>query len=348
MNEKAKAIRKALFISDGALIVIVVILFAFFVFNTRSRVRDYQNQLDLGRKYYMELQYDKAILAFEKAINIEPRNIAAYEELAQIYIDQNDYESAIIVMNYAAEQVKEEERSAVYRYLEQYKKLKEGNFTQNSDDEESETTEPEIENIDVGSIMTFGSYEQDNDFSNGNEPIQWRDLEKQDDRVLVISDQILDCKPFNTREVIGYWENSTLREWLNNEFLGTAFTKTEQSSILTTTVVTDTEGEDITSFVGEPLDYHTETEDKVFLLSKTELDTYFGSDEAKQCSPTAYAESVGAGDRQWWTRSLHWEQRETAVVMSDGSINSGDGIAMGTNVDSLEGVRPAMWISLSN
>ena len=39
----------------------------------------------------------------------------------------------------------------------------------------------------VGSYVTFGSYEQDNDTGNGSEDVEWLVLDKQDDALLVIS-----------------------------------------------------------------------------------------------------------------------------------------------------------------
>lgn len=59
------------------------------------RVRE---QLDLGEKYLTELDFDQAIVAYEKAIEIEPMNIEAYLGLADAYIGKDDYESALVVL----------------------------------------------------------------------------------------------------------------------------------------------------------------------------------------------------------------------------------------------------------
>ena len=50
----------------------------------------------------------------------------------------------------------------------------------------------------VGSTVTFGSYEQDNDTSNGKEPLEWIVLSYQDGKSLLISKYGLDCQPYNT------------------------------------------------------------------------------------------------------------------------------------------------------
>ena len=52
-------------------------------------------QLSLGEKYLSELEYDKAVIAFSKAIEIEPRNIGAYLGLAEAYEGLGQDEDAI-------------------------------------------------------------------------------------------------------------------------------------------------------------------------------------------------------------------------------------------------------------
>lgn len=54
-----------------------------------------------------------------------------------------------------------------------------------------------IKTANVGDIIVFGTYEQDNNISNGKENIKWLVLAKENNRVLVISDKALDsvfCK----------------------------------------------------------------------------------------------------------------------------------------------------------
>ena len=44
-----------------------------------------QKQLDLGSKYMAELDYESAIVALNKAIKIDPKNVDAYTMLAEVY-----------------------------------------------------------------------------------------------------------------------------------------------------------------------------------------------------------------------------------------------------------------------
>lgn len=53
-----------------------------------------KEQLELGEKYLSEGNYDEAIVAFSKAIEIEPKNAKAYEGLSIAYEENGDYELA--------------------------------------------------------------------------------------------------------------------------------------------------------------------------------------------------------------------------------------------------------------
>ena len=203
-----------------------------------------------------------------------------------------------------------------------------------------------LKNSKVGDIVYFGTYEQDNDTTNGKEDIEWLVLAKEKNRVLVISDKALDCQPYNssyTEEVT--WEKCSLRKWLNNDFINAAFTAEERAKIPTVMVSTDKNPEYDT-------DPGNATKDRVFLLSIVEVEKYFPSNEARKCVPTEYAISNGAytsdsytkGGKAtcwWWLRSPGDYQFFAANVYSDGSVDE-DG--NGVNYDLA--VRPAMWITI--
>lgn len=205
-----------------------------------------------------------------------------------------------------------------------------------------------IKNAKVRDIVYFGTYEQDNDTSNGKENIEWRVLAKENNRVLVISDKALDCQPYNssyTEEVT--WENCSLRKWLNGTFLNKAFSTEEQAQIQNTTVSADNNPQYSTN-------PGNATTDKVFLLSINEVKKYFNSDEARKCAPTAYAKAQGASTNDtcktpsgaatccWWLRSPG-DTRSSAVSVS----NVGSVISYGCHVHYVDrSVRPAMWISI--
>ena len=200
-----------------------------------------------------------------------------------------------------------------------------------------------IKSAEVGDIVYFGNYEQDNDTSNGAEKIEWQVLAKENNKVLVISKYALDSQHYNTADKDVTWETCTLRTWLNGTFLNSAFSTNEQAAIAQTTVTAD----------GNP-EYDTDsgnaTTDKVFLLSIDEANKYFSSDSARQCKPTVFTLANGVwyeGDGElvhyWRLRSPGGAQDYNAVVSDDGSV-----ACYGFRVDDGGGaIRPAMWINLA-
>ena len=63
----------------------------------------------------------------------------------------------------------------------------------------------------IGSIVTFGRYEQDGDKENGPEEIEWVLLDVQDGKALLLSKYGLEAKPYNTEYTDVTWETCTLR-----------------------------------------------------------------------------------------------------------------------------------------
>ena len=113
--------------------------------------------------------------------------------------------------------------------------------------------------ISTGNIVSLGTYEQDNNISNGPEDIEWLVLKRESNRILVISRYILDCNLKDTqyddvwRRNAYTWEQNRFRYWLNDIFLKTAFNSSERSSIPTVKVITEEDGTNSTG-----------THDKVF------------------------------------------------------------------------------------
>ena len=56
---------------------------------------DWQTQYDLGVRYLSEGNYEEAILAFEAAIEIDPKNADAYRKLAEAYEQTGDENAAL-------------------------------------------------------------------------------------------------------------------------------------------------------------------------------------------------------------------------------------------------------------
>jgi len=72
---------------------IVVVFGSLIYYNGSDRIHA-RKQMDLGDKYLEELDYDKAIAAYEAAIKIDPRNEKPNSGLDEIYIKKGDYKIA--------------------------------------------------------------------------------------------------------------------------------------------------------------------------------------------------------------------------------------------------------------
>ena len=66
--------------------------------------------------------------------------------------------------------------------------------------------------------------------------MDWRVLDKQDGKVLLLKDNSLGSTPFDETGKNVTWESSSVRKWLNGDFLNDNFFKAEQNAILDTTV----------------------------------------------------------------------------------------------------------------
>ena len=189
----------------------------------------------------------------------------------------------------------------------------------------------------VGDYVIFGKYEQDGNTSNGKEEIEWLVLDRRDNKLLVISKYILDVQPYNTDDPYNTWETSTLRKWLNSDFINAAFTAGEKAMIPTVTVEAH-KNPDNNNNPGNA------TQDQVFLLSVTEANKYFSSNSERQCKLTAYAFGDG------WTEDnsyFLWVLRSPASYSAGARVSeygrTDDG---GIYYGSYAPVRPAMWIDL--
>ena len=215
--------------------------------------------------------------------------------------------------------------------------------------------------VKVGSYITFGTYPQTADGTDKT-PIEWLVLDRDGDKALLISRYGLDAQPYNTEWTDITWEKCTLRTWLNRTFMNEAFTWNEENSI----VLTDVDNSQSRGY--SELDTwdidgdENNTHDKIFLLSYTEANKYFGvassygnsNNTIARVEPTAYAIAQGAdilsGDTtasgkeagSWWLRSPGYFQCYAACVYSDGSL-FGSYVCYASYC-----VRPAIWVDLTS
>lgn len=202
--------------------------------------------------------------------------------------------------------------------------------------------------MSVGATVEFGSYEQDDDLANGEEPLQWLVLDIQGDKALVVTKNIVNyLRYYITVLEKGPWENSDMRTWMNSTFLNDAFTPEQQASIYSTTVINE----------DNPV-YGTEggndTVDKIFALSTSEAERYFENDisrvavvtpYAKHCGITLTGSDPGLVDAElhsglYFLRTQGIFSYNAAFVHFSGMIRY-DG---GAGANTMFGARPAMWV----
>ncbi|MEI6580387.1 MAG: DUF6273 domain-containing protein, partial [Eubacteriales bacterium] len=186
------------------------------------------------------------------------------------------------------------------------------------------------------------------------EPIQWRVLSNAAGEIFVMAEKLLDSKAYNQVNADVTWETCTIRNWLNNDFLNTAFNSTERAKIKTSTVVNEDN-----SFYGT--EGGNDTNDKVFLPSFSEIhDSAYGfitnydaGDTAREAVGSDFSKCNGLavnsnegdyfGNGNWWLR--------TPAEGSSGACFVIDyGIAIRWYKDDVNttvvGVRPALKINL--
>lgn len=200
----------------------------------------------------------------------------------------------------------------------------------------------------VGQNIVFGVFPQGKDGKKLS-PISWQVLDRKGDRVLLISKYTLACLPFNTAKTtwdgkIG-WEKSSLRTWLNGEFLNRFFTPEERNRIADTDVTADPNPDH-----GE-VDPGSSTKDRVFLLSIREAENFFPDQASRKCQLSAFAIACGAwtsntsdkGNGRWWLRTPGYNQNRASCVECDGGILTG-----GTEVDDGTSccIRPVIWVNV--
>lgn len=199
----------------------------------------------------------------------------------------------------------------------------------------------------IGSVVAFGDY-------------QWRILAIEESKLLLISDQIIEQRDYHNRKEPITWEQSEIRHYLNDSFIG-RFSASDKEMILATK----------NKNAGNPWYGSTggnDTVDRVFLLSLDEVvRLYFGDSSRLLDSPkenqrywfdrkdennTKRTARFFDSCWWWWTRTPGKNNKVAVYIHGDGNIGiQGNGISK-TSFNTLHhvtqsnegGVRPAMWV----
>ena len=200
---------------------------------------------------------------------------------------------------------------------------------------------------EVGDEVFFGTMETDY-IKAGLDRIQWYVADRQGDKLLLVSTEVLDGSYFHNKiDEPNYWEQSALRVYLNQLYTDST-SKYEKELVLLTTVETEDNPK-----------YGTESgpvsQDYMFILSAEEAEMYFATDEERRMKPTpaaamdhkvninissGYNYEKRDGYSWWWVRTPGEEERKIAFVNAEGTIEyEGRYCTVSSG-----GVRPAMWV----
>ena len=194
--------------------------------------------------------------------------------------------------------------------------------------------------------VTFGTFDQDNNPGNGQEPIEWIVLEEKDGNCLLLSKYGLDSVAYHADNGDADWEHCSLRAWLNKDFLQSSFTGDEQSAIQVTKVTNGSQ-----QGAKYSCDAGADTEDRIFMLSYREVFfQYFTSPEDRLCEPSQSAvahdvfytetgKSDPASACSWWLRSPA-DRLGNALLTEYSGTESFSDIHFANSA-----VRPALWVN---
>ncbi len=210
-NITKKKNRKVLIIGLIA-IAVVVILATVFIYASGSKDRKLKDTLQLAENYLNELDYEKAISAYEDAINIDPKCVDAYIGIADIYVamadeaeNSKDYETAIKdcdsgleTLNRALNQENDDSEAITVKITEinskkeeiqkklddqlaeEQKKLEEEEKAKEEEEKKAKllSNDSDLSSVQVGDTVYFGH--------RGYVNLSWDVLDVQEDKVLLL------------------------------------------------------------------------------------------------------------------------------------------------------------------
>lgn len=203
--------------------------------------------------------------------------------------------------------------------------------------------------MNIGSIFCFGNY-------------QWRILSIKTDKMLLLTDEIIEQRDYHHKKEEITWEYSEIRHYLNHEFIE-RFNASDKNKIIGVQIKNENNPW-YGSFGGN------DTNDRIFLLSLNEVvRLYFGDSsrlldnpkknqrywfDRKDENNVKRRAFLLESSWWWWTRTPGKNNKVTTYVHGDGNIGiQGNGISR-TSFNTLHpktqsnqgGVRPALWLKI--
>ena len=181
----------------------------------------------------------------------------------------------------------------------------------------------ELSKAEKGDLVTLGTYDIW-PYNEKTESLKWRVLDRDGDRLLIMTDQLIDAFSFNYNpDMAGLdavtWENSSLRAFLNDpEGFLLMFDEDELALIQTTHLDNKAANEELMRYWGDfeddpnlsvkpnwstlavqDLPDDPDTDDKVFLLSFREVEKYFGKAAGPYEGDGGYPYNTMPASRDW-------------------------------------------------
>jgi hypothetical protein len=308
IQEKKNAKKRA---AIGALICIAAVAIAICYFLIIRPAQQYESALAL----FENGEFSDSLQIFESLGNYKDSTQQA--ELCRDNIREEDYLAAINLYetgNYS-------EAISAFRDLDDY---------QDSKEYIGECEVALINTSSTNEIVTLGVY-------NGN-PIEWLVLSRDESSVLLISKYYVTSKIANENDRGEYgkymcWSGSTLRTWLNKDFIDEAFPGNVAELLVPNTIQTDEY--DVPNYDGwSEVEITVTTEDKVYIPSKADVEHY-------GLSPTSLMGSSGNTAITGWLRDRGHGIAFQVSYEPDGSYGSE------WHFYSSYGIRPIIRISMS-
>ncbi len=215
---------------------------------------DSTNKIKEAEDAIIQSQYDAALSLL---------NESKYEEAIVAFTEIKDFKDSadkIVEAEEAIKQAKYDTAEGYYNSGEYSKAI--DFYTSLGDYKESKLKVEQIYNrLSNGDIIYFGTYNK--------KPIAWKIMKTESDKMLLITEKPIAQKPFHDEIKKVTWETSSLRTWLNEEFIK-SFSADQQNQIIATNTGKE--------------------KDKIFLFSVDEM------------VDLAYTKTFKTTD-EWWTRT---------------------------------------------
>ena len=167
--------------------------------------------------------------------------------------------------------------------------------------------------------------------------IDWLVLDETEGKILILSEFTLFDMAFNTAYMPVTWEDSTIRNYLNNEFFN-SFSQRDRERIAETRVIND---DIMTSLRGSHrflVPAGNDTYDMIFLLSLDEVIKYFPT-RAERIVRTLPDHARPNTEWAWVLRTPGSDNFTTQWILLGGVNDTWD-----VNQTHAAGIRPAMWL----